>query len=108
MGVISPQMVICICHDREGNAKDELDDFVKATPDLFVRSGVLTNGVINYVMFWDGSKEGWNESDRGDELRDKFLDLVKELTYAEIYKIDHFENYQPTLSYQHISNMGVS
>lgn len=35
----------------------------------------ITNGYCTVVFLPDGSKEGWNTSDEGDEHRERFLDL---------------------------------
>ena len=99
MGVIYRQAVLCITHDEESKVLTELDAFIKQNPLLFAKSETLTNGVINYVMFWDGSKEGWTESNEGDKLRAKFIEIVNRLEWADIYEINDHEEYTPQLKH---------
>ena len=35
----------------------------------------VVNGYLTYAFLPDGSKEGWGESDKGDEYRAAFVDL---------------------------------
>lgn len=104
MGVICVQAVVCITYDWKSNDRTELDKLVEAHPKLFTKSETMVNGVINYVMFWDGSKEGWDDSDEGDELRKKFISLVKKLLGADLYEIYHYEDGNPQLKHTLISN----
>lgn len=104
MGVINEQMVICTTYDWDSNDRSDLDEFVEAHTELFVKSPTFINGVINYVMFWDGSKEGWDISDEGDKLRKKFISLIKKLDWATIYEINNFERESPLLTHTFIMN----
>jgi hypothetical protein len=56
--------------------RKKLNQFVKKYPYWFSKSKVLTNSTINYVMFWDGSKEGWDTSNRADKIRKKFIETA--------------------------------
>ena len=106
MGTLYEQMVIVTTYDWGSNDRRELDQFISEHPDLFTKSGVLTNSTINYMMFWDGSKEGWSDSDRGDELRAEFIRLCKKLYMAEIYEINNHEMREndPTLIHTYVRN----
>lgn len=53
----------------------------------FARSGTMVNGYVNYVMFWDGSKEGWGESEQGDKLRSHFIELLSQIPFSHIYHV---------------------
>jgi hypothetical protein len=35
----------------------------------------VTNGYRHYVLLPDGSKEGWADSDTGDDIRERFIGL---------------------------------
>lgn len=41
------------------------------------------NGETTYVWAPDGSKEGWSTSDRGDELRDQFIQIARGKRYED-------------------------
>lgn len=104
MGVIHRQMVVCITYDYNSNNLTELDDLVDQNPKLFAKSLELINGIINYVMFWDGSKEEWGDSIEGDKLREKFFKAIKKLEHAHIYEISDHEADEPRLYYSKVSN----
>jgi len=100
MGTFYEQMVIVTTDE----APDELDAFMVEHPDYFARSNALSNGIINYVMFWDGSKEGWDCSNEADELRKEFITICKKLRWANIYEIDNHESWKPELQVTRIRN----
>lgn len=104
MGVIHRQMVICITYDMDSNDRTDLDKLVEENPGYFAKSPSLINGVMSYVMFWDGSKEGWDISNKGDNLREKFFKLTKKLEHAHIYEVSDHEEDEPRLYYVPISN----
>jgi hypothetical protein len=63
------------------------------TRKLFKVGEGWMNGYSTVVLIPDGSKEGWPESGRGDNLRDFFIDRLKEddhrwdwveVTYGEL------------------------
>ena len=97
MGVFYRQVVVCITYDGDSPAKIALNDFVESNKGLFTKSETLINGFVNYVMFWDGSKEGWDESNKGNQLREEFLKLINKLDYAYLYEINDHEEYEPIL-----------
>jgi len=98
MGEFRPQFVIGLV---VGNSpeKDKLDAFVAENPKLFTKSEELANGYINYVMFWDGSKEHWDDSNEGNELRAKFIWLLGGIKGATWYEIVHYMDTSPRVSY---------
>ena len=104
MGVLYRQMVICITYDWDSNERKELDKLVEENPGFFAKSPSLINSVMSYVMFWDGSKEGWDISDDGDKLRKQFIKLIKNLESAELYEINDHEENEPKLKHTYISN----
>ena len=42
-----------------------------------------TNNSRSFLVPPDGSKEGWNESNAGDERRDQFIAYLRSLRYAD-------------------------
>jgi hypothetical protein len=60
----------------------DIDGFRAALPDLWQPLLVgpipdVIGGYITYIFAPDGSKEGWPDSDRGDEYRQRFADLFR-------------------------------
>ena len=100
MGTFKPEFVIGVVLVSERS--DDLDRFVAEHPRLFTKSGELVNGYINYVMFWDGSKEGWDESNEADRLRETFIELLKKIEYTRIYHIEHHEGVAPSMSWMYV------
>ena len=98
MGEVRPQFVIGLVVG-DSPEKKELDAFVAENHKLFTKSEELTNGHINYVMFWDGSKEHWDDSDEGDELRAKFIWLLGGIEGATWYEMVHYMDTSPKVSY---------
>lgn len=41
------------------------------------------NGYVSFAVFPDGSKEGWEESDRGDIARAEFVQYMRENVYED-------------------------
>jgi len=87
-------------------AQAQIDEFRESMPENFrhllvgpVMSPV--NGWITFVLLPDGSKEGWTDSDIGDDLRSRFIALMGEwvpntsaveVTYGSDYQSDHDGN----------------
>jgi len=91
MGVIKREFVNAVVADYDIEANkirfDNLIKFMDEHPNLFSYSLKLTNGENCFIMNWDGSKEGWPESDEADELRKKFIDFLKGFEFPDIYHI---------------------
>lgn len=49
--------------------------------------GEIVRGVVNnarsFFVAWDGSKEGWDESDRGDKARAEFVAWLRAQAYGD-------------------------
>jgi hypothetical protein len=43
----------------------------------------VSNGEQSFLVAWDGSKEGWESSDRGDEARSEFVAWLREQAYED-------------------------
>ena len=87
MGHLYPQYVIGqIYHGDE-----KLDKLVAKSDGLIIKINGKANGEVTYFMAWDGSKEGWETSDRFDRIRERFLNRLKKLE-AHWYEIkDDYE-----------------
>lgn len=101
MGTLKPQWIIGLTVAYEDRTA-KLDKFVDEHPRLFTRSKEQTNGYINYVMFWDGSKEAWDDSNEGDKLREQFLKLLKEAGGMRIYEIVDPPDCEPRIKLTYI------
>jgi len=91
MGYIKKQWILAlIVGQSEG--RQELDKFIQENTKFFTKSQEMTNGYTNYVMYWDGSKEGWDSSNMGDVIRGKFIRLLNGVEGATIYEITDDEH----------------
>jgi len=97
LGLYKPEFVIGLVFSQW--ATKELNEFVEKHPDLFFKFPEGLNGDVTYVMGWDGSKEGWDASNEADELRNKFIQLLKDVPYSKIYHIEHPEEETPILRF---------
>jgi hypothetical protein len=82
MGYIAHDAVLVTASDyMEGrDGWPDVDAFRQSLPEEWrslvigpVRS--ITNGYLSYAFLPDGSKEGWDTSDQGDEYRQRFAAL---------------------------------
>lgn len=98
MGVLRQDFVVAHIPDyaieKNKERYDNLIEFMDKNNDLFSYKLNLTNGENCFMMCWDGSKEGWSESDRGDELRKKFIDFLKGFKYGGIYHVHDGDYYE--------------
>lgn len=82
MGYIAHDAVIVVTEDyREGGLPD-MDAFRASMPEHFRHLVIgpvqtVANGSTCYVFLPDGSKEGWVDSDLGDEWRRRFKELFR-------------------------------
>ena len=77
MGIIQHDAIVIV----SGNAAhiEEARDFAVSTGlAVSEMSPVLINGYQSFCVFPDGSKEGWEDSDRGDESRRAILEWLAE------------------------------
>lgn len=76
MGYIKHDAIICT-----GNDTEILKAHVIAKgllPDLTTEIiGPTVNHTFSFAILPDGSKEGWGESESGDDMRSKFLATIK-------------------------------
>ncbi|MFG1846711.1 hypothetical protein [Micromonospora carbonacea] len=80
MGYIAHDAIIVTTSDCRPGGLPDIDAFRASLPPEFqplvigpVRS--ITNGYLSYVFLPDGSKEGWDTSDDGDDYRARFVAL---------------------------------
>lgn len=83
MGYMKHEAVIVTTWFGQHDRMPDMDAFRASIPEQFrplVIGPVLsvTNGYYTYALLPDGSKEGWDDSDIGDEVRMAFLDLFPE------------------------------
>jgi len=86
MGVENNNVVIATTWNENEVARiktwvHEIKD--KFWESLFIFGPVAINSKTTVVMVPDGSKEGWEESDRGDELRSKFIAEIEKANYGD-------------------------
>ena len=71
-------------------ARKATDPLVSAMDDLIVEIPGVVNFASTIVMAPDGSKEYWSTSDRGDEVREFFIETFSKYgTVIEVQWGDH-------------------
>lgn len=81
MGYIAHDAVIAtVCNYMESEMREAVDAFRAGLPERWRGLVVgpipaITNGGETYFFAPDGSKEGWDTSDEGDEYRAQFIAL---------------------------------
>lgn len=82
MGYIKHEAVIVTTSDFRPGALPDMDAFRASLPENLrhlvigpVESAI--NNYYSYVFLPDGSKEGWPNSDAGDEARKRFKELFR-------------------------------
>ena len=89
MGTLQQDFVNAVIteYDEDKKQIDELNKFVAEHDDICVKLDSKANGYVNYFMGWDGSKEGWETSDKYDIIREQFIKLIKAIRYSKIYHV---------------------
>lgn len=82
MGVLQPDYLIIEIGSEENT--EIIDNWIKNKvpkkfQNLFHKTVTCVNGECNYYVSWDGSKEGWSDSDRGGKIKEQFVDFVKDV-----------------------------
>ena len=84
MGYIEHRVVIVTVsgyiNDREHAPRSKVEAFRASLPEEWQRLVIgpvpaVINGYDHYIFLPDGSKEGWEASDRGDEYRRQFEEI---------------------------------
>lgn len=82
MGYMRHDSVIVVVQDYalDRPGMPDVDAFRQTLPEEYQPLVVgpipaMINGYVTYFFAPDGSKEGWPESDAGDEYRDRFVEL---------------------------------
>lgn len=84
MGYIAHDAVIATTSDARPGGLPNVEAFRASLPEDFRAlvigpiAGVV-NGYYSYVWLPDGSKEGWSDSDKGDEYRAAFVALFDQV-----------------------------
>lgn len=79
MGTIQHNAIIaCVFNDEHiEKIKQWISGLDPGEQERFLWGPRVTNMYIPLVLVPDGSKEGWEESDRWDEIRDDFVELLR-------------------------------
>ena len=86
MGTIQSEHLIVELWGSSDKEDDEntkkIDQFIAKLPkdfkELFFKIETHTNAYITYFMAWDGSKEGWDTSEKANDIREQFIKIVLE------------------------------
>lgn len=82
MGTFQHDVVIVEGYEELKNT-ERLKNWIRQLSEedqkYFSWSEPLVNNYVFVLMWPDGSKEGWEESSRGDDLRREFIKKVREL-----------------------------
>jgi len=85
MGVENNEVIIATTWDD--NAVLKVQEWIKSLPEdqrsLFAILPSIVNGKQTVFLAPDGSKKGWEESDRGKLLRDEFIKQLKTFDYDD-------------------------
>jgi hypothetical protein len=85
MGTIAHDAVVAVTWDPEAYAK--IQAFITTVPtpfnQLFACRRTVFNAYFCVVMMLDGSKQGWEESDKGDAIRAEFIALCRSVGHVE-------------------------
>lgn len=91
MGQIQKEYLIIEIWGEDDPGIKKLDAYIKSLDEqfreLFFKNVTQTNGYVTYFYSWDGSKEGWEESNVGDKIRKTFIRLA--ISYCEYPSILH-------------------
>ena len=82
MGVMNHNAVIATTWKKE--EVERIKKFAEFNNSaLFLFSNEVTNGYVTVVLVPDGSKEGWEESDDGNDLRKRFIEKLEQANYDD-------------------------
>lgn len=82
MGVENNNAIIATTRNSEEVARiKEWVEGLESMKDLFLFGSPQINNKTTVVMVPDGSKEGWTESDAGDNLRSLFIKEIEKANY---------------------------
>ncbi len=79
MGVVNHNCIVATTWNPVKWARVQawINDLHERDQKLFTTAESWVNHHNTIVLVPDGSKEGWTESDEGDELRDRFIEQLK-------------------------------
>ena len=85
MGVENNECIIATTWNKD--IVSEIHKWIDELPDdqqkLFALIPSIVNAKTTIVLGPDGSKKGWDEADRGEKLRNDFIDKLKEFDYDD-------------------------
>ncbi len=79
MGIENHNAVIATtwCDEKADDLREWLNNLDVYERKLFASAGSWCNGYRTFIMVPDGSNEGWEESNKGNLLREKFINFLK-------------------------------
>ncbi len=78
MGVVNHNAIVVTTwsDDRANELQSWISQQSERDQELIVRVGSWVNGQHSFFVAPDGSKEGWEDSDEGDALRDRIVERL--------------------------------
>lgn len=85
MGYMKHHAIIVTSWDEKylKPAHDKAVDLFYPIADVTEMTSPAMNGFTSFMVAPDGSKEGWDHSDRGDRARDEFVQWLRDQAYDD-------------------------
>lgn len=77
MGIIAHHAIVVTGYDDKTKQAHELASSIFSKGQVSAVSTSPINHYLSFAVFTDGSKEGWDDSDTGDERRDTFIEWLE-------------------------------
>jgi hypothetical protein len=75
MGIEQHHAVLASTWDPKSAAR--LQTYVREKKLLVTTREAPINGIVTFVLHPDGSKDGWDESDKGDRVRAELIEFLR-------------------------------
>ena len=85
MGVENNEIVIATTWNIEvaNDLWKKISTFDPEFQKLFVRVPTIINSKMTIIMAPDGSKKGWDTAERGNQIRNQFIQEIKKFDYDD-------------------------
>lgn len=85
MGVVNHNAMVITTwsDDRASELQAWIDQLSERDQELIIRAGSWVNGLHTFFVAPDGSKEGWDDSDKGDRLRGRIVERLAVDDYGD-------------------------
>lgn len=91
MGYMRHHAIIATSWDQE-LLKKAHDKAMEIFNQVAPITPIATNGYVSFLVAPDGSKEGWTESEMGDDKRNEFIEWIETHRYSDgSISIDYVE-----------------